>query len=94
MGPVSTRRYRCLASGDPTGLWSSLHTSPVSTGRVRCEAAERPVWLMKARVCGSRGGNGRVQTASDTWLTPKHQTVGVEHPMVPAVGPVPTCFAK
>ena len=32
------------------------------------------------------GGNGRVQTASDTWPTPEHRTMGVERP-------VPTCFA-
>ena len=30
------------------------------------------------------GGNGRVQTASDTWLWPEHRTLGV-------VRPVATC---
>jgi len=42
---------------------------PVRTGRVRCEAAERPVLLFQTckRVLAV-GGNGRVQTASDTWL--------------------------
>ena len=40
---------------------------PVRTGRVRCEAAERPVLLFQTRVrVLAVGGNGQVQTASDT----------------------------
>jgi len=54
MGPVSTGRYQCLASSDPTGLQSSLRTSPVSTGRIQCEPAERSVVLCQARACASR----------------------------------------
>ena len=54
MGPVSTGRYRCLASGDPASLRSSLRTSPVCTGRVRCGPVERPVVLCQARARGSR----------------------------------------
>ena len=27
------------------------------------------------------GGNGQVQIASDTWLTPEHQTLEVERPV-------------
>jgi len=43
MGPVSTGRYRCLASGDPASLRSSLRTGPVCTGllSVRCSAGYR-----------------------------------------------------
>jgi len=78
MSPVSTGRSGCvrwIASGDRASLRSSLRTSPVSTGRVRCGAAERPVLLFQTRVCVlAVGGNGRVQTASDTWLFLEHTT--------------------
>ena len=82
MGPVSTGRYRCLASGDPAGLRSSLCTSAVSTGRVR--------WccVMREHVLAV-GGNGRVQTASDTWLSAEHRTLGLSVRWHPAVSPVP-----
>jgi len=40
------------------------------------------------------GSNGRVQTASDTCLTPEHQTLGVECLVVPAARPVPMSFAQ
>ena len=60
---------------------------PVCTGRVRCDAVERLVVLCR-RVCAvAVGGNGRVQTASDTWRSAEHRTLGVERP-------VPTCFAQ
>ena len=54
MGPVSTGRYRCLASGDLACLQSYLRMSPVSTGSVRCEPAEHPVVPCQARACASR----------------------------------------
>ena len=86
---MSTGRSGCvrwLASGDRASLRSSLRTGPVCTGRVRCGLVERPVVLCQARARGSRW-HGRVQTASDTWLTPEHRTLEVERL-------VPTCFAQ
>jgi len=94
---VSTERSGCvrwLASGDPESLRSSLRMSPVCTGRVRCEPEERPVVLCRRTCAIAVGGNGRVQTATDTWLTPEHRTLGVERPVAPCERPVPTCFAK
>ena len=64
---------------------------PVCTGCVWCDAVEHPVVLCR-RACVGR--NGRVQTASDTWLTPEHPTLGVESPVAPCEHPVPTCFAQ
>jgi len=58
-----------VAAGDPAFLTNSLRMRPVRIGRVRCEATERPVLLFQTRVrVLAVGGNGRVQTASDTWL--------------------------
>ena len=54
MGPMSTRRYRCLASGDPTGLQNSLRMSLVSTGRVRCSLG-RVRWSAGDRWSLTRG---------------------------------------
>ena len=84
---MSTGRSECvrwLASGDRASLRSSLRTSPVSTGRVRCDAVERPVVLCRRACAVAVGGNGRVQTASETWLTPEHRTLGVERPVTSA----------
>ena len=51
-----------------------MRIRPVLTGRVWCEAAERPVLLFQTRVYVlAVGGNGRVQTASDTWLFLEHR---------------------
>ena len=97
MSPVSTGRSGCvrwLASGDPASLPSSLRTGPVCTGRIRCDAVKRPVVLCRRACAIAVGGNGRVQTASDTWLTPEHRTLGVERPVAPCERPVPTCFAQ
>ena len=94
---MSTGRSGCvrwLASGDRASLRSSLRTGPVCTGRVRCDAVERPVVLCRRACAVAVGGNGRVQTASDTWLTPEHRTLGVERPVAPCERPVPTCFAQ
>ena len=49
-------------------------------------------WCRRACVLAV-GGNGRVQMASDTWLMPEHQTLGVERPVVPEERPVTPCFA-
>jgi len=69
--------------------------------RVRCATDASGVIQQSVRWCCVRhgrvvavGGNGRVQTASDTWLTPEHRTLGVEPPVVPAVRPVPPTFAE
>ena len=97
MSPMSTVRSGCvqwLASGDRASLRSSLRTGPVCTGRVRCDAVERPVVLCRRACAVAVGGNGRVQTASDTWPTPEHRTLGVERPVAPCERPVPTCFAQ
>jgi len=94
---VSTGRSGCvrwLASGDRASLRSSLRTSPVSTGRVRCGLVERPVVLCRRACIVAVGGNGRVQTASDTWPTPEHRTLGVERPVAPCERPVPMTFAQ
>jgi len=94
---MSTGRSGCvrwLASGDPASLRSSLRTGPVCTGRVQCDAVERPVVLCRRACAAAVGGNGRVQTASDTWLTPEHRTLGVERRVAPCERPVPTCFAQ
>ena len=74
------RCVRWLASGDPVSLRSSLRTGPVCTGHVRCDAVECPVVVCRHACAIAVGGNGRVQTASDTWLTPEHRTLGVEDP--------------
>jgi len=69
MSPMSTGRsgyIRWLASGDPASLRSCLHTCPVCTGRVRCGLVERPVVLCRRACAVAVGGNGRLQTASDT----------------------------
>ena len=97
MTPVSTGRSGCvrwLASGDPTSLRSYLRTGPVCTGRVRCDAVERPVVLCRRVYVAAVGGNDRVQTASDMWLTHEHWTLGVERPVAPCERPVPSCFAQ
>ena len=66
--------------------------SPVCTGRVRC-GLDRWCYVRRERVVAV-GGNGRFQTASDTWLTPEHRTLGVERPVAPCERPVPSCFAQ
>ena len=69
MSPVSTERSGCVrwfVSGDSASLRSSLHMGPVCTGHVRCDAVERPVVLCRSACAVAIGGNGRVQTASDT----------------------------
>jgi len=86
MSPVNTRRSGCirwLASGDPASLRSSLRTGPVCTRRVRCDAVEHPVVLCRRACAVAVGGNGRVQTASDTWVTLEHRTLGVERRWLP-----------
>ena len=96
MSPVSTGCSGCirwLASGDLASLQSSLRTSPVCTGRVPCDAVEHPVVLSWHACAVAVGGNGRVQTASDTWRPAEHRTLGVERPVAPYERPVPTCFA-
>ena len=85
-----TLRVRCCCK---FALLSACESGEHRT--VRCEAAERPVLLFQTRVrVLAVGGNGRVQTASDTWLTPEHRTLGVERPVAPCERPVPTCFAQ
>jgi len=52
----------------------SAHGSGVKLQSVRCG------WCRRARVLVV-GGNGRVQTSSDTWLSPKHRMLGVVRPV-------------
>jgi len=66
----------------------------VCTGRVRCDAVERLVVLCRRACAVAVSGNGRVQTTSDTWLTPEHWTLGVERPVAPCERLVPSCFAQ
>jgi len=72
VGPVRTGRVRWYESSATMSFRCSLRTRPVCTGRIWCEAVERPVLLFQARVRLAIGGNGRVQTASDTWLFLEH----------------------
>jgi len=94
---VSTGRSGCirwLASDDPTSLQSSLCMGLVYTGRVQCDAVQRLVVLCRRACVVAVGGNGRVQTASDTWLMPEHRTLGVERLVAPCERPVPLSFAQ
>jgi len=61
-------------------LQPSLRTSPVSTGPF---GAQRPVVLCRRACAVAVGGNSRVQTASDTWRSAEHRTLGVERPVAP-----------
>ena len=54
----------------------------------------RPVVLCRRACAVAVGSNGRVQMASDTWLTPEHRTLGVERPVTPCERPVPSYFAQ
>jgi len=71
----------------------SAHGSGVH-GRVRCDVVERPVVLCRRACVVAVGGNGRVQMASDMWLTPEHRTLRIERPVAPYERPVPTCLVK
>jgi len=78
----------------PDAQGASDGLRPVTVRVCRGGLVERPVVLCRRACAVAVGGNGRVQTASDTWLTPEHRTLGVERPVAPYERPVPSCFAQ